>query len=559
MEVHMAGETQRAIERSIQSRVRDDKPLGLSLMLYMVGGVGTIPGWWSKARDAKLREFWKNNDYLAGAVYAVCSRMATIPVNVEPWDENVTAHVDQAWKFERILLDASEFGQGFDTFVTKWTEDLLTQDNGAFAEIIGDGEPTGPIIGMPFGVAHLDSYRCARTSNPEYPVVYTDTNGDRFRLHHTRVAYASLQPSPISEMLGVGFCSISRCINTSQHLMDVLTFKQEKLGSRPSRGMMVTKGGLDPEDVRAAMEIANDAMDSQQLNRFSKVAVVGSQSLPDAGLELVALSSLPDGFDEQQSTTIGMAAIALAFGVDPRELWPGLSVGSTRAEALVAHLKARTKGIGQIIAITERAIGQKFLPPTLYMEFDYQDDAQDRQVADIRAVRGTTAETNLRSKALDMRTVRQQMLQAGDISNAQYEELELQDGRLPDGTSVLSLFNHPDYKAMLNLGVPDPLLLDKTELKPLVEEKKVELLTGLGVVKDFRTRKMMQEALKAVETLVEEPIAKAAVPPALAAAALTAGSPPAAPENVPAGGPEAGTPGGEEAGQEEGIEEVVLE
>jgi len=555
----MVAETQRAIERSIQSRVREDKPLGLSLMLYMVGGTGTIPGWWSKNRDQKLREFWKNNDYLAGAVYAVCSRMATIPVNIEPWDENVTAHVEQAFKFERILLDASEFGQGFDTFVTKWVEDLLTQDNGAFAEIIGDGDPTGPIVGMPFGVAHLDSYRCARTSNPEYPVIYTDTNGDRFRLHHTRVAYASLQPSPISEMLGVGFCSISRCVNTSQHLMDVLTYKQEKLGSRPSRGMMVTKGGLDPQDVREAMEIANEAMDSQQLNRFSKIAVVGAQSLPDAGLELVALSSLPDGFDEQQSTTIGMAAIALAFGVDPRELWPGLSVGSTRAEALVAHLKARTKGIGQIIAITERAIGGKFLPPTLYMEFDYQDDAQDRQVADIRAVRGTTAETNLRSKALDMRTVRQQMLQSGDISNAQYEELELQDGRLPDGTSVLSLFNHPDYRAMLNLGVPDPLMLDKTELKPLVVEKRVELLTGLGVVKDFRMRKMMLEALRAVETLVEEPIAKAAPPPALVAAAPTAGGPPAAPENVPTGGPEGGTPGGEEAGGEEGIEEVVLE
>lgn len=554
----MADETERAIERTIQSRMRDDKPVGLSLFLYMAVGSGIVPGWWSKARDQRLREFWKGNDYLSGAVYAICSRMATIPVNVEPWDENVQAHVDQAWKFERILIDASEFGQGFDTFITKWTEDLITQDNGAFAEVIGDGDPTGPIIGQPFGIAHLDSYRCTRTSNPEYPVIYTDTNGDRFRLHHTRVAFAALQPSPIAEMQGVGFSSISRCLNTSQHLMDVLTYKQEKLGSRPSRGMMVTKGGLDPEEVRSAMTIASETMDNSQLSRFSKIAVVGSNSLPEAGIDLVPLSSLPDGFDEQQSTTIGMAAIALAFGVDPRELWPGLSVGSTRAEALVAHLKARTKGIGQIIQITERAIGGKFLPPTLYMEFDYQDDAQDRQVADIRQVRATTADTNLRSKVLDMRAVRQQMLQSGDISNAQFEELELEDGRLPDGTSVLSLFNHPDYKAMLNLGTPDPLMLDKEELKPLVLEKKAELLTGLGLVKDFRTRKQMREALMALEVLVEDPLKAAPVPPALAAAALAPGEVAVAPENVPAGGPEEGSPGGEEAGVEEGSEEVIL-
>jgi len=546
-------EVQRSVDQSVQSRVREDKPVGLSLLLYLASASTMVPAWWSTVRDMKLREFWKNNDYLAGAVYAICSRMSTIPVNVEPWDENVTAQVDQAWKFERLLLDAAEFGQGWEAFISKWVEDLITQDNGAFAEIIGDGDPTGPIVGMPFGLAHLDTARCTRTTNPEYPVLYTDTNGERFRLHHTRVAHESLQPSPIAEMMGVGFCSVSRCINTSQHLMDVLVYKQEKLGSRPTRGMMVTKGGLDPDDINKAMEIANEAMDSRALRRYSQVAVVGGSATPDAGVELVSLTSLPDGFDEQQSTTIGMAAIALAFGVDPRELWPGLSVGSTRAEALVAHLKARTKGIGQIIAITERAIGQKFLPPTLYMEFDYQDDAQDRQVADIRAVRTTTHAAALTSKALDIRTVRQQMVQDGDLSQSQFEELELQDGRLPDGSSVLSLFAEPEHKAMLNLGVPDPLLLDKAQLKPLVQEKQAELYMGLGMVTDFATRKLMLHSLKALDVLLEEPLAPAPVPAALAAAAEE--EPPAPGETIE---DEEGMEDGavEEVGSEE---EVVVE
>ena len=63
---------------------------------------------------------------------------------------------------------------------------------------------------------------------------------------------------------------------------------------------------------------------------------------------------LPDGFDEQTSILYGMAAIALAFGVDARELFPAMSAGATRADALLQHLKQRGKGPGQILQMTEQ-------------------------------------------------------------------------------------------------------------------------------------------------------------------------------------------------------------
>ncbi len=88
------------------------------------------------------------------------------------------------------------------------------------------------------------------------------------------------------------------------------------------------------------------------MSRYSKIAVVGSASLPEASLTMTDLAGLPDNFDERTSMELGMATIALAFGMDARELFPSLTSGSTRADALIQHLKQRGKGPGQIVQLT---------------------------------------------------------------------------------------------------------------------------------------------------------------------------------------------------------------
>jgi len=89
--------------------------------------------------------------------------------------------------------------------------------------------------------------------------------------------YASQMTSPIADMFGVGFSAVSRAINVSQTLIDILLYKQEKLGSRPHREIIITKGGLDPNDLREAFMIAESEMDSQGLARYSKSLSVVQQ------------------------------------------------------------------------------------------------------------------------------------------------------------------------------------------------------------------------------------------------------------------------------------------
>lgn len=469
-------------------------------------GLNMYP-WWSPARDMQLRSFWKNSDHLSGAMYTLCSKMTSIPMRIQARDQSVKEHVLQAEEATYKLNAGAEWGAGWPVFYNKFVEELAGTDNGVFAEIIGAGNADGPIIGAPITVRILDSAACQRTGDPFYPVLYRDMNGKMYKLHYTRVMFLSQMPSPIADMFNVGFSAISRAINVAQNLIDVLTYKQEKLGSRPHRGVIVTGGGLDPEDVAKAFESIAHDMDNQALSRYSKIAVVGSSTIPDASLNMTDLAGLPDNFDERTSVELGMATIALAFGMDARELFPSLTAGSTRADALIQHLKQRGKGPGQIVQQTELIFNSKYLPPHLEMVFDYQDDEQDRQAAETKEVRSRRWATAVKSTAMDNRTVRQQMLDVGDLSQNQFEELELNDGRLPDGTSVLGLFysNDPTLKKMLDLGQQvDPLDIETsnaTSVLASIRAKKAEVHTIIVNSRRPDERKDARRALAALDAL----------------------------------------------------------
>lgn len=498
----MADPKRAARRASVQERDTGGYP-GHHLVLFMGQANDLVPPWWSRTRDITLRQFWKSVDYLSGAVYTMESRMKTVPFTVRAKNVAVKSHVALAKIFQELLEEESDFGAGWGTFFSQWVEDLVTQDNGTFAEILGRGKPDGPIIGAPFGLAHLDAGRCVRTSNPEYPVIYWTSRGKRSKLHYTRVIFTSQMPSPAETMHRVGFSAVSRCLNVSQTLLDILIYKQEKLGSRPQRAVWITQGGLDPDDVKGAFVLASEAMDNRLLRRYSSTVVIGSDGIPEAGIQELDLASLPDGFDEQTSVTLGMSTIALAFGMDARELFPGLQSGATRAEALIAHIKQRGKGPGDILRETERLINHKFLPPTLVFEFDFQDDEQDRTVAEIKKTRAGTLVQLGELGLIDTRGIREQMLDTGDLSREQFERMELSSGRRPDGTDLLMAFHDPEMAEFLDLGLEMPLNTEANEaanVLALIEQRRAELVPQIAIAVPARKAEIMM-ALAALDKL----------------------------------------------------------
>lgn len=470
-------------------------PVSLMMMLSQANDI--VSPWWSRRRDYDLRSFVKESDHLSGAVYNMSAKMTAIPIRIEARDKSIKGHVKMAEMFTDMISHASQFGEGWESLYGRFVEDLFTQDNGSFMEVIGPGDPDGPLSGMPISLAHLDATRCTRTGNALYPVIYEAMDGSIHKLHYTRVIFASQMPSTRVDMNGVGFCAVSRSINAAQNLIDISVYKQEKLGSRPQRQLIVTGGGLDPEDIQMAVRMAENSMNNAGLRRFSKTIVAGNRNIPDPKLTTIDLASMPDGFDERESVVLGMAVIAMAFGMDARELFPAMEAGATKADALVQHMKQRGKGPGQTLAITERQLDSKVLPPYLKSVFDFQDDAQDRQMSEIWSIRSQSRQRDIMTKISNPRVERQKMVQLGEISPEQFEELELFDGRLVDGVDVEYLFDSDDkdYKQMLG-GTTDSNW----------ESKKTDIIKIVMTSKDQELIRKARRALAAIYKRYEKPL-----------------------------------------------------
>jgi len=497
-----------ARQQSLQARPKGEAPIGggvLSNLSYLYFASDTLPPWWSRQRDSSLTEFWKSVNLLSGAMYAMVSKLTTIPFHIEPRDPAITAHFREASRFERRLYESAEFGEGWIPFFSKQLQSLLGQDNGRFMEIIDlSKNKVGPLLGPAISVAHMSPNRCTRTSNPKYPVVYQRTDGTLRKIHWTRVAYNSQLPSERIEMLGVGLSAISRAASYAQHMLDISVYKEEKLGSRPKRGILLVKGGLDAESVGTALQTTDNIADSRGLRRFAMLPIIGSPDIEEPDIALINLSELPDGFDEQSSTDIAMAAIALAFGVDARELWPQSQSGATRADALLSHIKQRGKGPGQIIQQTEHMFNNYFLPPYLKMVFDYQDDAQDRQRAEIRKERSLTRKQDIAVGVTDLRAERERMVRESEISTAQFAELELGDGRLPNGKPLETLFYNekPEYTTILALpGISDPLDIRGNDPDNVLDAISKQIPVAMEVIANESKQNASRRAREALAAL----------------------------------------------------------
>jgi hypothetical protein len=504
-------------ELSVQASVRETRESPVGLLFWLANAGQIISPWWSKGRDRQLRNFYKDSDHFNGATFMMSSKLASVPRQVEPRDASIKSHIKAADEYNTILDEWPQFGLGWSEFWTRFLMDIWTQDNGAFAEVIGDGDADKKIKGPAVGLAHLDSYNCQRTSNPEFPVIYQDVSGDgkRYKFHYTRVIYSSQMASTASDMYGVGLCWLSRAINVVQNLIDIAVYKQEKLGSRPIRAILTGKG-VDTSDLMGALKMTEEGMDNQGLSRYAKTAAIASQQ--GVELNLVNLASLPDGYDEKTATDLAMYVIALSGGFPPRWLWPATTIGATKADAFFSHIAGSGGGAAWHLSMMQRLLGGsprgtmattgKFLPPYLKLVFDYQDDEQDRLQADIRKVRAERRKTDLETGITTTRVSREQALSAGDLTPAQFEELELDDGRLPDGQDALTLFSstEPFYLEYLDLGVDDPLLIDAndpTDMMVAIEGAALDVQDVLVNSSNAKERLRAKQALAALGALKE--------------------------------------------------------
>lgn len=412
---------------------------------------GRIPDWWSPERDKALRVYARSVDHISSAIHSLQVRMAAIPLRVQVVNDYITAHRRLAKEYEYRINNYSGAGNGWGHEFSNFLYDYYTQDNGAFLLVLAEGRKDQPVDKKTvYGVQHLDSSRCIRTSDKEFPVVYMSPDGKKYKIHYSRIIDMVSNPMPISTMNGVGFCAVSRCIQTILHLQDINIYRAEKLGSVPLRAIFFVNN-VSAEQWEDALRHHSELMDMQGLSRYSRILTVVNEEA-ETKAELIPLTSVPDGFNEYTSITQSMYLIAMAFGVDARELWPTSDFGATIGEATLSHYKALSKEPAYFVNQLTIKLTDRLLPNTLRLELDHRDDAQEKARSEIRTA---FALTRKRESEIGLPTelLLHDMLTSGHITQESYEISMLARYKTVDGDKIEILFasNDPFYRKYLNI------------------------------------------------------------------------------------------------------------
>lgn len=463
------------------------------------------PKYWSVGRDKFLREIVAENDFIASAMYNAVVKLGSLPFEIVPKNNGVSSHVALAQRYNDL------WESSWHDVKEPFLNDIQGQDNGGFLEIIDDiqnaAAPPDQARLTFGGLRHLDAGRCQRTKNPIYPVLYRHDDDKLYKLHHTRVLHITQMPSPARSLNGVGFCAVSRALQNVMILEDMNRVYEEYFGSKP-RSEIIFANGISAEDMRNAFKRADEEAknDGHMYARHVYLGVVG---IDNADIKTVKLSGLPDNFNKETEITQAMYLIATAFGFDARELWPATDTGASKADALVQHMKARGKTPAWFAGTLIHRAKNLILPPALEMVSDFVDDDLDEQQARVVESHARASATNIKSEVLDVRSVRLGQMRKRHITRDEFERLELADGRLYDGNSVLSLFYARDtyLKSLLDLGVDDPLDYENNDAGTIVPEidrlYREALQASVNASSDNQRRSAVL-ALAALEHLKEE-------------------------------------------------------
>lgn len=400
-------------EKQVAMTVQDVAEAGLAaeapLVFWLARVADEVPGYWSKARDVYLAKFWQTEPLLAGAVYSMCAKVAALDFRLigAPKSRN---------RFREVLLSA-DFGSGWVHFVSRVVQDLLTQDNGAFIELL---RPENATSNSPvYGISHMDSQKCERTGVPAKPVKYRKRAGTHAsrELNWWEVIALSDLPSPRDELKGVGFCAVSRVLDAARVLRDIGIYKRQKLAGKRIPALIFASG-IRRNAIKAALDEALEEQTAKGETLYTSPVILAS---PDPSREidakLIELAGLPDNYDEDTSLKWYIAQLAIGFGTDYTEFapLPGGGLG-TATQSTEMGARARGKGPGVVLQQIEFAINWFILPSSLTFQFASTDPMAERERVSLRHLRA-------RERAL--------RIQSGELSKEQALRLAVEEGDAP--------------------------------------------------------------------------------------------------------------------------------
>ena len=416
-----------ALNRSVVEP-RDMNPASVATsrvepVTFLVAQAGELISPWGarpKYRDRQLREFWGTEAWLATTIGMISSRNSA-------YSWKITGDEATAIAAQKMANNAN-FGGGWEEFISQTTIDLLTQDSGAFVELIRAGTTAdSPVIGF----AHLDAARCWPTGSPEFPVLYEALGGKYHLMPWYSVVQVLEMPDPRTfESTGYFYklqhSAVSRLFRAAMILKNVAMYKEEKTGGRFTRGIHLI-AGFTQQEIESALNRAQSSADAQGLLRFTQMPLISAIN-PEQHIEhvVIEIAGMPDGFDEEITIKNYITLLANAVLVDYQDIapLPGGGLG-TSAQSEMLDRKSKGKGAALFQKLIMRLMnGTGILPANVQFEFDEIDLGDELQEANVRKARAEERAARIASGELLEIEARTLAVESGDLPQELFDEYE---------------------------------------------------------------------------------------------------------------------------------------
>lgn len=442
---------------------------------YMVKNSSLLPYWWSEERESYLRKASLEVDIISSVINSLTMRLYNMPLQVVPDNQLISAHGSIARFYQSIVNNAW----------TRWGElfinDMLTFDKGAFFIVESTSSPSQPLglTDVPTGLRYIPSKNIILNNNETYPYIWLRMNGSNIYLHETRVIRLVQMPINLEDNVYTGLSFASRAFNAGSMLNAAITYGLESLGTLESDNIIWATSTTSKAIQQAFKDAQIEGANSGRVSKGQKV-YLGLRD-PQGKIGQLELTKLPESFDYEKFTNVVIKLLAIAAGVDENDIIAVSNAGTTKTATLISDLKAKYKLEAWFTKRLRQELEQKFLPPFLKLQVGEKSDniSETEGKARINLVRSDKLLAEF--GALDDRTARQNAVKYGLITPTQFDEMELLDGRLPNGLPIVALFfdKNEMLRNMLDVGI-DVMQIDILQAEaniPKINEKIREVTT----------------------------------------------------------------------------------
>jgi hypothetical protein len=259
--------------------------------------------------------------------------------------------------------------------MNKLVQDFLLTRNGCFIEV--ERESKAP-ASRPRALWHLDSLRCRRTGNPDWPVIYWSLDGQWHALRASDVIFFADMPSPRAQLHGIGRPAAERAFKTIVKLAGVETYFREKItGARALKLVFIS--GVTKKKIEQVKETSDAEQERRGWTIYKGAVVVPTEDDRAVSVAEIDLASVPDGFNVDTERKDAYLRYANCIGIPAQDIQPlsGQGLG-TGTQTIILDEAAEGRGIAYFVKTLEDSINWLLMPKTTTFTF-VTNDWRDRK------------------------------------------------------------------------------------------------------------------------------------------------------------------------------------